>query len=250
MPLRRPQPSARGAPTGRPSQSGCSTNPPCCDWPSTPTFSRTKSWRTGSPKTSPIRRGQSLSREGGLRRGTSGQASSREVLTGAGWQDDQLWTPLRRDLTTPVEQVPSPGVRIEAIRPERVGDRVAVQRAAFTTSTFTEERWHTMAAGAAYADARCLIAYDDQGDAVAAVTVWSAGPGRPGLLEPMGVHRDHRGQGWGRAITLAAAAALQELGSSSAVVCTPSSNEGAVATYASAGFTPLLAVPDLRRSVG
>ena len=174
----------------------------------------------------------------------------REVLTGAGWRDDQLWTPLRRDLTTPVEQVPPPGVRIEAIGPDRAGDRVAVQRAAFTTSTFTEERWLTMAAGAAYADARCLIAYDDQGDAVAAVTVWSAGPGRPGLLEPMGVHRDHRGQGLGRAITLAAAAALQELGSSSAVVCTPSSNEGAVATYASAGFTPLPAVPDLRRSVG
>ena len=107
-----------------------------------------------------------------------------------------------------------------------------------------------MAAGAAYADARCLIAYDDQGDAVAAVTVWSAGPGRPGLLEPMGVHRDHRGQGWGRAITIAAGAALQELGSSSAVVCTPSSNEGAVATYSSAGFQPLPVVPDLRRSVG
>lgn len=24
-------------------------------------------------------------------------------------------------------------------------------------------------------------------------TVWSAGPGRPGLIEPMGVHRDHQG---------------------------------------------------------
>ncbi|WTA77475.1 GNAT family N-acetyltransferase [Streptomyces sp. NBC_00838] len=95
--------------------------------------------------------------------------------------------------------------------------------------------WHAMAAGSPYADARCLVAHDD-GDAVAAVTVWSAGPGRLGLLEPMGVHREHRGHGYGRAITVAAAAALRDLGSSSAIVCTPSSNTGAVATYRSAGF--------------
>src|SRR3954469_25405848 len=87
-----------------------------------------------------------------------------------------------------------------------------------------------MAAGLPYADARCLVAYDDQGNAVAAVTVWSAGPAKPGLLEPMGVHREHRGHGYGKAITVAAAAALEELGSSSAIVCTPSSNVGAVAT--------------------
>jgi len=93
-----------------------------------------------------------------------------------------------------------------------------------------------MAAGLPCADARCLVSYDDQGNAVAAVTVWSAGPGKPGLLEPMGVHREHRGHGFGKAITVAAAAALQELGSSSAIVCTPSSNVGAVATYKSAGF--------------
>jgi len=111
-----------------------------------------------------------------------------------------------------------------------------VQRAAFEQSIFTDERWHAMAAGSPYADARCLVAYDEQGDAVAAVTVWSAGPGKPGLLEPMGVHRDHRGHGFGRAVSVAAAAALQELGSSSAIVATPSSNIGAVATYASAGF--------------
>jgi ribosomal protein S18 acetylase RimI-like enzyme len=69
---------------------------------------------------------------------------------------------------------------------------------------------------------------------VAAVTVWLAGPGKPGLLEPMGVHREHRGRGFGTAIAVAAAAALRELGASSAIVCTPSANAGA--TYKSAGF--------------
>ena len=95
-----------------------------------------------------------------------------------------------------------------------------MQRAAFPNSTFTVERWHMMAASSPYQRARCLVGYDSNDAAVAAVTVWSAGPGRPGLLEPLGVHRDHRGHGYGTAISVAAAAALREMGASSATVCT------------------------------
>jgi ribosomal protein S18 acetylase RimI-like enzyme len=168
----------------------------------------------------------------------------RDLLFGAGWSADVPWTPLRRDLTEPVKD---PGLRIEVIGPGQAHVRTAVQRASFDSSTFTNERWHAMAAGLPYADARCLVAYDDQGNAVAAVTVWSAGPGKPGLLEPMGVHREHRGRGYGKAITVAAAAALKELDSSSAIVCTESSNTGAVATYKAAGFQELPETPDLCR---
>ncbi|MEV4581618.1 GNAT family N-acetyltransferase [Nonomuraea jabiensis] len=168
-----------------------------------------------------------------------------DLLSENGWDVDDPWTPLRRDLAEPVKD---PGVRVEVIGPEQAHVRTAVQRASFDGSTFTDERWHAMAAGSPYADARCLVAYDGQGNAVAAVTVWSAGPGKPGLLEPMGVHREHRGHGYGRAITAAAAAALRDLGSSSAIVCTPSSNVGAVATYRSAGFQPLPEVRDKYRA--
>ncbi|ROP40149.1 GNAT family N-acetyltransferase [Saccharothrix texasensis] len=167
-----------------------------------------------------------------------------DLLAGAGWGTDDPWTPLRRDLAEPVED---PGVRVEVVGPERAPVRAAVQRASFSGSTFTVERWHAMAGGTPYADARCLVAYDEQDQAVAAVTVWSAGAGRPGLIEPMGVHSDHRGHGYGKAITIAAAAALRDLGSSSALVCTPSSNVGAVATYESAGFQALPEVRDRRR---
>ncbi|MDN5766315.1 MAG: GNAT family N-acetyltransferase [Humibacillus sp.] len=83
---------------------------------------------------------------------------------------------------------------------------------------------------------------------MATVTVWSAGPGSPGLLEPLGVHAGHRGHGYGTAISVAAAAALAELGASSAMVCTPSSNVGAVATYASAGYQKLPERRDRSRS--
>ncbi|RZS36463.1 acetyltransferase (GNAT) family protein [Herbihabitans rhizosphaerae] len=168
-----------------------------------------------------------------------------DLLFEIGWNADEPWTPLRRDLTEPVKD---PGVRIEMIGPEQAHVRTAVQRASFDRSTFTDQRWHAMAAGLPYAEARCLVGYDDQGSAVAAATVWSAGPGKPGLLEPMGVHREHRGRGYGKAITVAAAAALRELGSSSAIVVTPSVNVGAVATYESAGFQPLSEIRDNYRA--
>ncbi|MFD7304507.1 GNAT family N-acetyltransferase [Streptomyces pharetrae] len=171
-------------------------------------------------------------------------ARVRELLLEVGWGTDEPWTPLRRDLEEPVGE---PGVRIEVVGPERAHVFAAVQRAAFDGSRFTDDRWHAMAAGLPYTDARCLVAHDRQGSAVAAVTVWSAGPGRPGLLEPMGVHREHRRRGYGKAITLAAAAALRELGSSSAIVCTPSANAGAVAAYRSAGFRPCPEVRDVYR---
>jgi len=167
-----------------------------------------------------------------------------DTLVGEGWVSDESWTPLRRDLAGPVEES---DVRIEVVGVELVAERASLQRASFERSTFSEHRWRTMAAGVAYADAQCLLAFDRHDTAVALVTVWSAGAGRPGLLEPMGVHREHRGHGYGTAITLAAAAALRRLGSSSATVCTTSANVGAVATYRAAGFQQLPDVTDLRR---
>jgi ribosomal protein S18 acetylase RimI-like enzyme len=167
-----------------------------------------------------------------------------ENLVTKGWQEGEPWTPLRRDLTDPVKES---DMRIEVVGAELVSERAAIQRASFERSTFSEARWHSMAGGLPYQDARCLLAFDAQNTAVAVVTVWSAGPGKPGLLEPMGVHHEHRGHGYGKAITLAAAATLRRLGSSSAIVCTRSTNVGAVATYRSAGFQRLPDVPDLRR---
>lgn len=67
------------------------------------------------------------------------------------------------------------------------------------------------------------------------------------MIEPLGAHRDHRGHGHGRAITVAAAATLQEMGASSVTVCTPSSNVGGVAAYVSAGFEKLPDVTDFCR---
>jgi GNAT superfamily N-acetyltransferase len=175
-----------------------------------------------------------------------------QVLVDRGWWYDEPWTPLHRDLASPV---PACGLRIETIGPDGADVWAGVHWSAFRGTTMTDDdrrkvrdRWLAMAASAPYAEARCLTAYDEHDNAVAVAGVWSAGRGRPGLLEPIGVHHEHRRQGHGRAITLAAAAMLREMGSSSAIVCTPSANAGAVATYASAGFERFPEARDLRRS--
>ena len=167
-----------------------------------------------------------------------------DLLAKDGWEAGEPWVPLRRDLSEPV---PDPGLRVDVIGAEEAHERTAVQRASFDGSTFTDARWHAMADGEPYADARCLVGRNQLGESVAAVTVWSAGEGKPGLIEPMGVHRMHRGRGYGTAITIAAARALQELGSCSAVVCTPGFNVGAIATYEAAGFERLPETRDLYR---
>lgn len=168
----------------------------------------------------------------------------RERLRADGWGDDEPWTSLVRDLADPV---PHSGRRVKVVGPGAAADFVRVHQASFGSERFTAERWHAMAAGPAYAQARSLLAHDGDGTPVAAATVWSAGPGRPGLIEPLGADGAHRSHGHGRAIALAAAWHLRDLGSSTATVCTPSSNAVAVATYTSAGMTPSATTTDLVR---
>ncbi|WBQ02418.1 GNAT family N-acetyltransferase [Kribbella sp. CA-293567] len=167
-----------------------------------------------------------------------------ELLAKDGWIQDDPWQPLRHHLADGTEQS---ALTIEVVGPQSASERVALQRASFDGSTFSDDRWHAMAAGSAYATARCLVGRDEHGVGVACVTVWSAGEGKPGLIEPMGVHRDHRGRGYGEAITRAAASKLRELGASTALVSTPASNIGAVSTYQAGGFEPLALVRDMYR---
>jgi ribosomal protein S18 acetylase RimI-like enzyme len=160
-----------------------------------------------------------------------------DLLCEGVWSTGEPWTPLRLHLAAPPDET---ALRTEVVESaEQVSECTVVHRSAWGSQRFTDEKWHAMAAGSPFADARCLLARDDEGVAVATVTVWSAGPDRPGLLEPLGVHADHRRRGYGAAICLAAAAHLRELGSSSVLVCTPSSLQSAVSTYEAAGFERL-----------
>lgn len=168
-----------------------------------------------------------------------------------GWQEDEPWIPLRFDLSTPVQPT---GTLIETINEDRAGEWVGVHWSAFRGTPLDDgvrqtfvNRWLTMTSGPFAVASRNLVAFDENGKAVAVTTVWSAGPGRPGLIEPMGVHRDHRGRGYGAEITRAGAAVLREMGSSSVVVAAEGANSGALATYLAAGFVPATPVVDMSR---
>lgn len=187
--------------------------------------------------------GEVLPAGSGIVEARSGRALH-EVLTDRGWTADDSWTPLHRDLTPPV---PAPTLQVRVVGPELIEDRIGVEAAAFPGSSLTAERWHQMAEGYAYRNAQCLVGYDEEGTAVAATTAWSAGRDRPGVIEPLGVHGDHRGRGHGLAMTLAAAEAMRRMGCSSATVATPSSNAAAVATYQAAGFVTPGEVTDFCR---
>ncbi|MRH30373.1 GNAT family N-acetyltransferase [Microbacterium sp. SYP-A9085] len=177
-------------------------------------------------------------------------------LRAQGWDNDEPWTPLLLDLCAPIP--PSPrnvALRVEEIGLDEPEEWTAVHWSAFKGGTLSPEewqrliqRWTTMATGPFAGLAHHLIGYDTTDQPVAIATVWTAGNGRPGLIEPMGVHGDHHGHGYGTAITLAGAHALQQHGASTAAVVAENSNDGALATYLAAGFTAGEPVADLTRT--
>jgi len=130
-------------------------------------------------------------------------AAVQRILRVRGWTDGDGWACFTSDLTGPI---PDHGLRLAAVDgaaaeppdPVVVKDIVTAHRAAWERSTFTTDKWHLMAAGPAFRQARFRLLYAADVP-VATAAVWSAGRGRPGLIESLGVDRDHRGHGFGRA---------------------------------------------------
>lgn len=159
-----------------------------------------------------------------------GASALQRVMLASGWQLDEPWTPLHYDLHEPVpDTLATPtGLRVETVGVDRADEWMEVHWSAFRGTAFGEaERvevvdwWTTIMEGPFAERGRSLAAFDPDGRPVAIAGVWSAGHGRPGLIEPMGTHHDHRGKGYGAAICQAAASALRRMGASSGS-CAPS----------------------------
>lgn len=178
------------------------------------------------------------------------------ALNRAGWVDDEPWTPLAMDLTNALDmtRLEGSGLRIEEVGPDAADVWTSIHWSSFKGTPFDDEsrsrlvqRWTLIMTGPFADRAHSLVAYNRDGTPVAVMTVWTASQGRPGLVEPMGVHRDHHGKGYGVAITLAGARTLKQHGATSAAVVAENSNPAALATYVSAGFVSLGEVTDLKR---
>ena len=168
----------------------------------------------------------------------------RAALAARGWATEpESWVCLYRALTAADSAVEDPLTAATsasgAAGAAAVADRVAVQRAAFDGSTFTIEAWHRMAAGPGFQQGLDLLRRTPSGEPAAACTAWPSRPGACAILEPVGTHREHQGQGHGKAVVLAAVAALARAGASGVCVHTPTDNAAAVAAYVSCGLRPI-----------
>jgi ribosomal protein S18 acetylase RimI-like enzyme len=177
-----------------------------------------------------------------------GGSALRTVLSSRGWTvDTDVWTVLYRPLSRADAADDDPLSRPLADDRD-IADRVEVQRSAFERSTFTVERWRQMAAGPTYDASLDLLRRADDGTPVAAATGWSAGPGKCGILEPVGTHPDSAGHGHGRAVSRAVIAALARAGASGVAVHTPLSNTAAVRAYEACGLRQVELTTDLTSS--
>jgi ribosomal protein S18 acetylase RimI-like enzyme len=93
-----------------------------------------------------------------------------------------------------------------------------------------------MATGPSFRPELDLLAVDESGRGVSALIAWLPGVDMCGMIEPMGTRPDCRREGHGRRVLLASFAAPRRLGATGVRVCTPHSNDAAVATYQTVGF--------------
>lgn len=151
--------------------------------------------------------------------------------------DPVPWSHLWKQLTDD-DLIELPGVGSTSMA-SLIVERVAVQQSAFENSTFIRENWESIAKGPAFLPELDLVALDDDGRGVSALTAWLPRAGACGMIEPMGTHAEYRRQGHGRRVLQASFAELRRLGANGVRVFTPRENASAVATYLAVGFRVL-----------
>jgi hypothetical protein len=177
-------------------------------------------------------------------------SAAHALLAGRGWTDDpDPWIALHADLTEWHPTADLTGVRVVEAA-DAVADRVAVQRAGFEGSTFTEEAWHRMAAGPGYRRDLDVVVSTADGVPAAIATAWWPGPASTAILEPVATHHDLRGQGWGGRAVATVLGRLRDLGAPGVSVSTPLDFTAAVATDRSAGLRDVGELRSLVRQRG
>lgn len=126
---------------------------------------------------------------------------------------------------------------------------VALHRAAFGTENMTVGWRRRTLSHPLYRPDLDLVAVANDGTLAAFCIGWFDPVRRVGQIEPLGVHPDRQHMGLGRAILAEALARLRALGAESVLVDAYNVGDAALATYQSAGFTPVYDAPTFARTV-
>lgn len=160
-----------------------------------------------------------------------------------GYRRDQapFFVHLARPLTDLPEPQAPPGYVLRPLRGlDDVPARVAVQRAAFT-STMTEEKYAYLMRTWPYRPDLDLVAEAPDGTFAAFCTTWLDDENAVGEFEPVGTYPGHERRGLARATCLAALHALRRHGADRAVVYArgDAAYPAPLRLYTSLGFEPI-----------
>ena len=144
-----------------------------------------------------------------------------------------FWKPL-----TDADMIDVPGV-FATSTPLLRAERIRVQQLASDDHAFGMEQWQRIASGPAFRPELDLMAVNDAGEGVSALTAWLPGPRKCGIIKAVGTHPAFRRQGHARRVLQASFAALRRLGASGVHLFADRDNPAAIATYQAVGFQVL-----------
>ena len=144
----------------------------------------------------------------------------------------------RRATDGPVSPAPLPdGYRIRGLTgPDEFPARVALHRAAFSTSRLTVEKYERLLEVPHYRFEDDLVVEAPDGGLAAFALGWWDPDGRVAEFEPVGTHPDHQRRGLSRALLTTGLERFLAAGAGTVQVYADASEAGAEGLYGSAGF--------------
>lgn len=170
----------------------------------------------------------------------SGDHKRRKLLLEMGWQIEceAEYVYNKMSLTDLPNRFLPAGYRIRPVKGLGEAARVAEVHNGSFGSNWTEAEYLRMMIAPGYQHELEFVVETEDGDFAGFTLTWHDPITSSGFLEPVGVHRDHRRKGLGRALVYHAVHHMKASGLAYGIVMNETANEGALNLYRSCGFKP------------